>query len=145
MKKLNVRSALIASVIAYILGVFAFLGSFFIPVMSDPEAQANLVLSIAIIPAAMLGARFYYRNLQEPNGFILGVFMFFIAMILDALITVPVFVIPAGGDHISFFTDPGFWIIGLEYILAVVIYWRIHKTASNKIASSTLNNEAGSN
>ena len=120
------------------LGFSAFIGSFFVPIMSDPEAQANLVLAIAIIPAAMLGARFYYRKGHKTNGFILGGAMFFIAMLLDALITVPVFVIPAGGDHIDFFTDPGFWIIGLEYILAVVSYWRIHLAINNKIASPGL-------
>ena len=145
MKNLNVKRALIASLIAYTLGVSAFLGSFFVPVMSNPEAQANLVLGIAIIPAAMLAASFYYRKVKATNSFILGAFLFFITIILDALITVPVFVIPAGGNHISFFSDPGFWIIGLEYILAVVIYRRINKAIKNKTANRTLNSEAGSN
>ena len=62
MKNLNVKSVSIAGLIAYVLGVSAFLGSFFVPVMSNPETQANLVLAMAIIPAAMLGARFYYRK-----------------------------------------------------------------------------------
>ena len=142
MKNLQVKSALIAGLIAYILGVSAFLGSFFVPMMEDPETQANLVLAIAIIPAAMLGARFYYQKRHVTNGFILGVAMFFIAMVLDALITVPVFVIPAGGDHISFFTDPGFWIIGLEYVLAVVIYSQIHKYTNNNRVNRTLSSRS---
>ena len=96
--------------------------------------QANLVLAIAIIPAAMLGARFYYRRGLTTNGFVLGTSMFLIAMVLDALITVPVFIIPAGGDYITFFTDPGFWMIGLEYVLAVAAYWRMTKAFNNKIA-----------
>ena len=103
--------------------------------MSNPEAQANLVLGIAIIPAAMLGARFYYRRKYETNGFILGAFMFLVAMVLDAMITVPLFIIPNGGNHIDFFTDPGFWVIGLEYILSVVVYWQIHKATNNKVAN----------
>ena len=127
MKNLNVKNLSIAGITAYILGVSAFLGSFLVPVIPDPEVQANLVLAIAIIPAAMLGARFYYRQGHKTNGFVLGASMFTIAMILDALITVPVFIIPAGGNHISFFTDPGFWMIGMEYILAVVVYWRISR------------------
>ncbi len=142
MKSLNVKSASIAAAIAYILGVSAFLGSFFVPILSNPETQANLVLSIAIIPAAMLGARFYYRRKHETNGFILGAFMFMVVIVLDAMITVPLFVIPAGGSHLEFFTDPGFWIIGLEYILAVAFYWRIQKIASNKRASHTMNSDA---
>lgn len=139
MKNLTTKSVLIAGSIAYLLGVSAFLGSFFVPFMSDPETQANLVLAIAIIPAAMLGARFYYRRGHETNGFVLGAAMFFIAMVLDALITVPVFIIPAGGDHISFFTDPGFWLIGVEYVLAVASYWRLHKADTDKKAKQALN------
>ena len=138
MKNLPVKSVLIAGSIAYLLGVSAFLGSFFVPFMSDPETQANLVLAIAIIPAAMLGARFYYRKGHETNGFVLGAAMFFMTMILDALITVPLFVIPAGGDHISFFTDPGFWLIGVEYILAVASFWWIYKTVHNKVPKQSL-------
>ncbi len=142
MKNLNVKSASIAGGIAYILGVSAFLGSFFVPVMSNPEDQANLVLSIAIIPAAMLGARYYYRRKHETNGFILGASMFLVVMALDALITVPLFVIPAGGNHLEFFGDPGFWMIGLEFVLAVAAYWRIQKAVNN--SNHTLNKEAGS-
>ena len=41
MKNLNVKNVFIASLITYTLGVSAFLGSFFVPVMSDSEAQAN--------------------------------------------------------------------------------------------------------
>lgn len=136
MKRLNAKKASIAGGIAYSLGVTAFLGSFFVPVMSNPEAQANWVLSIAIIPAAMLGARFYYRSKYSTNGFILGGFMFFVAMVLDALITVPLFIIPAGGNHLTFFTDPGFWIIGLEYVLSVAAYWRMRKLDVARVATT---------
>ncbi|MEM1321909.1 MAG: DUF5367 family protein [Bacteroidota bacterium] len=139
MKSLQVKSALIASFIAYTLGVSAFLGSFFVPLMSDPEVQANLVLAIAIVPAALLGARFYYRKGHSTSGFVLGAAMFFVTMILDALITVPLFVLPAGGDHLSFFTDPGFWFIGLEYVLTVAIYRRVTKAAHSKRAERTSN------
>jgi len=139
MKNLNVKSLFISSLIAYTLGVSAFIGSFFVPVMSDPEAQANLVLAIAIIPAAIFGAYLYYQKGHQTNGFILGAAMFFITIILDASITVPLFVIPAGGDHISFFTDPGFWFIGLEYILAVAIYWWAIKATNNKMAKQPSN------
>ncbi|MEM9921511.1 MAG: DUF5367 family protein [Bacteroidota bacterium] len=134
MKSLKVKSVLVAGFIAYIFGVSAFVGSFYVPFLPDPEVQANLVLSIAILPAAMLGARSYYRKGHSTNGFLLGAAMFFVAMILDALITVPLFIIPAGGNHIAFFTDPGFWIIGLEYVLAVAIYWRLTKAVNTQAA-----------
>ena len=57
--------------------------------------------------------------------------MFGIAAILDAIITVPVFFIPAGGNHYEFFTNPWFWYIALEYLLTVSIYSQFIKKKTN--------------
>ena len=92
--------------------------------MEDPEFQANLVLTLAVIPITIFGANFYYKKGNKTNGFKLGILMFSIAMTLDALITVPLFILPEGGSHFTFFTDPGFWLIAVEYILVVGLYWR---------------------
>ena len=125
MKNLNLKHTLISSLVVYILGITAYVGSFFVPIIGDPEFQANLVLMITIAPAAFLGAQLYYRKGHMTHGFILGCAMFIGAIILDAVITVPVFIIPNGGNHISFFGDPGFWLIGLEYVAVVAAYWKI--------------------
>lgn len=123
MKNLNVPNAAISAVIIYVLGITAFISSFFLPILSDENFQANLALMIAIVPAALLGAHLYYGKGFQTNGFLLGVFLFLITMLLDALITVPLFVIPNGGNHLTFFSDPGFWLIAGEYIIAVASYW----------------------
>lgn len=127
MKNLHLKRAMIAGTIAYAIGVAAFLTSFFVPVTSNPELQANIVLALAIIPAAIIGARYYLKNPIRTNGILLGITMFFTTMLLDACITVPLFVIPAGGDYVSFFTDPGFWLIALLYITAVALYTNFRK------------------
>ena len=135
MKNLHLKSAAISAVLAYVLGVAAFISSFFVSILSDPELQANLVLMFAIIPAAAFGAHIYYRKGHQTHGLVLGMAMFFGTMILDALITVPIFIMPNGGNHIDFFTDPGFWLIGLEYVAVVAIYWHFAKsTKSQSIA-----------
>jgi len=136
MKNLNVKHAAISSIIVYILGILAFVGSYFIPIMNDTELQANLVLAIAIIPAAYLGAHIYYKKRHSTHGFVLGIAMFSAAIILDAAITVPLFIIPTGGSHLSFFGDPGFWLIGLEYILAVMAYWRFKVVKTTEVATA---------
>lgn len=122
---MNIKRAMISAAIAWGLGVSAYIGSFYFEWMEDPELQANLVLTLAVIPSAMLGAKFYYRKRQNSNGFKLGIVMFIATMLLDALVTVPLFIIPEGGNHITFFTDPGFWLIAVEYILVVGFYWRL--------------------
>jgi hypothetical protein len=136
MKKLNFTHAAISSVVVYILGILAYVGSFFIPIMNDPELQANLVLMIAIIPAAYFGAHIYYQKSHDTNGFVLGLSMFSAAIILDAMITVPLFIIPNGGNHLSFFGDPGFWLIGLEYISIVIAYWRFKVVHTNQVKTA---------
>lgn len=135
MKQLKLRSAVISALLIYVLGVSAFVISYFVPVLEDPDRQANMVLMIVMIPIASFGAYLYYRRGHDTHGIVLGAFLFLLAIFLDALITVPLFIIPAGGDHASFFTDPGFWLIGLEYITVVAAYWQIDKTLKAKRVS----------
>lgn len=131
MKKLNLKSALLSGLITYGIGIIYFLGSFAFKLLDNPELQGNIVLSIMIIPAAMLGANHYYSRGHNSPSLLLGVFMFLIAILLDAVITVPFFVIPAGGTYLQFYTDPGFWFIGFEYILAVMAYSRFFRKSDN--------------
>ncbi|KAJ8614265.1 hypothetical protein CTAYLR_001131 [Chrysophaeum taylorii] len=105
---------IIASVVVWVAGVSLFLGSYAVPIMSDPDLQGNLVLTVAIVPLVALGARFYYRTGDKTHGLKVGLAMFALAAILDATITVPVFMIPNGEDHVEFFTDPGFWLISRD-------------------------------
>lgn len=127
MSNLHFKHAAISSIVVYIIGIIAYIGSFFVPIMEDPDYQANLVLMVAILPAAILGARLYYRRGHDTHGILLGVVMFLGAMILDAVITVPVFIIPLGGNHLTFFGDPGFWLIAVEYIAIVAVFGTLHK------------------
>ncbi len=119
---MQIKRALIATAIVWTLGVTAYILSHFVKIMYNPELQANVALTLALIPSVILGTKFYYKKGAYTNGFKLGVFMFLITICLDAIITVPVFIIPAGGDHLAFFSDPGFWFIGFEYILVVGLY-----------------------
>ena len=138
MKKIHIKSTIISAVIVWVLGVIAFVASYFVPVMSDPDLQANWALSLVLIPSALLGAHVYYRKGHKTNGFVLGVAMFAVTILLDALITVPFFIMPYGGNHISFFTDPGFWLIAVEYVSVVAAYWQIEKVVKLTRKTRTL-------
>lgn len=121
MKSLNIKHAIISSLVVYLIGITSYIVSYFIPLLDDKDLQANLVLMIAIIPAVLIGANLYYRRGYSTKGLLLGTVMFLGAMILDALITVPFFIIPYGGSYLSFFGDPGFWLIAIEYVAVVTI------------------------
>ncbi|MEQ8910180.1 MAG: DUF5367 family protein [Vicingaceae bacterium] len=121
MKTINLRRASFASLIIWIIGVSAFVGSYFLPIMENPDEQANWFLTVALIPAILIGVNIYYKRSNRTNALLLGGFMFLLTMLFDAMITVPLFIIPAGGDHLSFFGDPGFWVLGIEYMLLVAV------------------------
>lgn len=131
MKKIHKKDLIISAVIVWALGVTAFVGSYFVPLMSDPDLQANWVLSLVLIPSAMLGTHIYYRKGHKTHGFALGVSMFLVTVVFDALITVPIFIMPYGGDHLSFFSDLGFWLLAVEYISVVTAYWQIEKVVKS--------------
>ena len=122
---MHIKRALLAAVLVWILGVGVYISSYFFHFLEDAELQANIMLTLAVIPGALLGAFIYYKSGQKTHGLKLGGFMFATAMILDAIITVPLFILPLGGTHLSFFTDPGFWLIALLYIGVVMLYWKL--------------------
>ena len=128
------RAVLIGAGIWFFAVIFYTL-SYFFPYMDNPEQQANIVLFAAVMPLVWLGSFFYYKKENSSHGFKIGQVFLITATILDALITVPLFIIPQGGSHFAFFTDPGFWIIAFEMVATAVLYYYIRifpKTQSLK-------------
>ena len=125
------RSLSIAcAILIWILGVTFYLISFYVPILENPERQANIVLVLGIIPSACLGTYLFYKK-GEMKPANLALTFIIIATILDALITVPVFIIPAGGSHSGFFADPMFYIIVVEFYF-IVFYFGTHLTQKIK-------------
>ncbi len=116
--------AILCGILVWILGVSAFTASYFLPLMEDLDLQSNIVLSISLVPFAWLGASIYYRKDRKTQGIKLGSVMVSSAIILDGLITVPFLIIPNGGSYSSFFSAPSFWIIALEYLMVIILYWQ---------------------
>lgn len=82
---------------------------------------------ILMIPLGVLIGWLYYKSRDKINGFLLGLFMVLVGIILDMIITVPLFIIPAGGNYLSYFTEL-YLIIGLiEGIIVVGIYDLVRK------------------
>ena len=117
--------AIIIGGFIWILGSSFYTASYFLPFLEDVELQANLVLAVAIIPNAWLGAHLFYKWEHEMSGFRFGIIALVSAISLDALITVPWVIIPMGGTYLEFFSAPAFWLIAAEYFLIIVIYWNL--------------------
>ena len=122
--------SIICGVLVWILGVSLFLLSFYIPVLQNTELQSNIVLALGIIPSACLGTYLFYSNhyISPPA---LALTFIIVATILDALITVPVFIIPNGGSYSDFFGDPIFYTIVVEFYF-IVLYFGNYLIKENK-------------
>lgn len=105
----------------WVFGVSFYLLSYSVPILKDPVLQSNIVLALAIIPGAGLGTYLFYKySSMKPSSLALTIVL--VAVFLDALITVPVFVIPNGGSYSAFFGDPVFYILAVE-IYFLVLYF----------------------
>jgi len=126
-----IRNTIIGTII-WMIGVSVYLLSFYISILDNVALQANLLLTLSIIPLVWFGAKVYYRKLSKTNGVLVGLTFFLAAAFLDAAITVPYLIIPNGGSYRQFFTDEGFWLIGLEFIIITTLYWYLNISLINK-------------
>lgn len=117
-----IRSILIGIGI-WILAVSFYTFSYQFSIMENPDQQANMVLFTVVMPLVWLGSFLYYKSDRTTNGYRVGQTFLMVAAFLDALITVPIFVIPNGGNHYTFFTDPSFWIIAFEMVATATLYY----------------------
>ncbi len=118
------------------LAVSLYTLSYQVRLLEDPDQQANMVLSAVVIPLVWLGSHLYYRKGSPTHGLKVGGVFFLMAALLDAAITVPLFVQPNGGNHYSFFTDPGFWVIAAEMVATALLYYTLMVSRNKKTSNA---------
>ena len=118
--------ALAIGTLVWILGVSAFSTIYMLPIMENRYLQANIGLALAVPPLVWLGAWIYYKREKSAHGLKLGLLMLMASATLDALITVPMLIIPYGGSYASFFGSLDFWLIAIEFILVSLTYWYLN-------------------
>jgi hypothetical protein len=123
---MNIKRAIIAGGLVW-FGIFSLFAVFnFIPGIQDSVIIQGLLIGIAIIPFAAMGTAFYYKKGAGGNGLNLALIMMAVAMALDAIITVPLIEIPLHGrDHYEFFTYPLLYILVVENLLVIWLYWKL--------------------
>jgi len=122
-KALAVGRVFCCGLVFWVLGVSFYLASFAVPVLESPEFQGNVVLLIVVPPVTLVADYLYYKNGLTTPGWLVGTCLFAVGGTMDALVTVPVFIAPAGGTYASFYSDPFFWTIGLEIIATTTLFW----------------------
>lgn len=95
-----------------------------VPALHGSETKQGFFVGIFIIIYAFLGAHLYYKTGDKTHGLLVGTFMTGIALVLDALITVPVVTIPQNGSYASFYFNPILWLLIVVNISSVFVYWK---------------------
>ena len=121
---MNSIKAIIIALLIWVVGVSFFSLSYAMPLLNNVELQANLTLAIILIPTVWVGTRLYYRWGKQIHGLKVGVIILLTLISMDALITVPYFIIPYGGSYQEFFGAASFWLIAMECLLVIYLYWR---------------------
>lgn len=122
---MKTKRAILTGVVIWIIAVLLYSLSFSVIIFEDATTQANTVLFIAVMPLVWLGCQYYYKKDLHTHGIKVGQTMLLTSVALDAIITVPLFEIPNGGSHYSFFTAPAFWIIAFEFLAVAALYYFI--------------------
>lgn len=123
---MKTKRAVLCGALVWLMIFSLFTVLSFIPGIKDSETQQGIVIGIFIIPSASLGAAIYYKGGDRTNGLIIGLVMIGVALILDAIITVPFVEIPYNGrGYSTFFTNPLLWILVVENITVIFIYWKL--------------------
>ena len=120
---MKLTRAILLGIIIWIIGILFYSISYSVSILENADTQANVVLFIVVMPLVWFGCHFYYKKDNTTHGLKVGQTLLLTAVALDALITVPFFVIPNGGSHYSFFTSLGFWIIAFEFFAVATLYW----------------------
>ena len=95
----------------------------FTPILKDLGNYQYIIHFLVLIPIVIFGANYYYKSKDKVNGFLLGAVMLLAGVILDAIITVPLFTMPQGVNHMAFFFNPLMLLGFVEFILITGIYW----------------------
>lgn len=120
---MKTKRAILTGVAIWIIAVLLYSLSYYVTILEDASTQANTVLFIVVMPLVWLGCHYYYKKDNQTHGLIVGQAMLLTSVALDAIITVPLFEIPNGGNHYSFFTAPAFWIIAFEFLTVATLYY----------------------
>ncbi len=95
----------------------------FTPILKDLGNWQYLLHYILLFPIVYYSIQYYYKNKGKVNGFALGLVVLLVGVILDSIITVPLFTIPQGVGFVDFFFNPLMLIGYAELIMVSGYYW----------------------
>ncbi len=114
-----VRGLLIAALIWF--AIFIEISVTMVALKLSPLAT-YITHYILLIPIVFFCAGLYYRTKDKTRGFFVGLYFLVIGIILDMIITVPLFIMPQGGNYMSYFSEIYLLAGFVESVALVAIY-----------------------
>lgn len=121
---MNYLRAVLSGVILWISVAATFFILEHTPILKDSIPIQTAIICLFIIFYSSIGASFYYKKAISATGFQVGIIMSLTAILLDALLFVPLVEIPKGSSYLEFFSNPLLWILAVLNIATVYLYWK---------------------
>lgn len=113
-----------ALLIGLLLWVFIFIEiSITMIGMHYSSLTSYVIHYVLMIPVGILCAWIYYNNKDKLNGFVLGIVIVLTGIILDMIITIPLFI----HSYATYFGSYYLWIGYTEFVVIVGIYNLVKK------------------
>jgi hypothetical protein len=115
--------AIIAGLIVWALIFVEWTVLIFVPGLRSLGNWQFIIHYAMLVPITIAGISFYYgKNEKKIHGLYLGAVMLATGLILDALITLPFFVVPQGGSFVGYYMNPLMLIGYLVFLVVAFAY-----------------------
>lgn len=123
---MNILRAIVTGTIAWALIFVEWSIIMFAPILKDlPNIWQWIIHYVVLILIVSLVTHFYYLGKdRHTHGLLVGLVMLVTGIILDSVITIPLFILPQGGTYSSFFFQ---WLMiagYIELLIVTVAYWK---------------------
>lgn len=119
---MNYLRAVLSGIMLWICVAVTFYILEHTPIIKDSLNIQTVIICLFIIFYSAIGASFHYKKAISISGFQVGVIMSLTAILLDALLFVPLVEIPKGNTYQDFFSNPLVWILAILNIATVYFY-----------------------
>lgn len=122
---MNHLRAILSGIIVWFFMVISFSIIEHIPIIKDSLNLQSIIVIVLIVFYAWIGAAFYYKKGNKTFGLAIGIIISAVALSLDLILFVPLVEIPKGNTYQDFFSNPLLYILSVENVLTVFLYWKL--------------------
>ncbi len=121
---MNLKRAILFGALIWLLVFVEWSILVFAPYVKESINLQWTIHFILLIPIVGYATHSYYKKKSKDHGLVVGLIMLLAALVLDAIISVPLFILPQGMTYAMFFLNPLMLAGMLEFLLISYAYYR---------------------